>query len=72
MSADYASGSSALLAGEISDMRITAFAAVAVALGGCAIQRAQIAQDACVQIVGVADRLSVRSSSQDSPRPTLA
>ena len=53
MSADYASGSSALLAGEISDMRILAFAAVAVALGGCAIQRAQIAQDARVQMVGL-------------------
>lgn len=52
MSADYASGSSALLAGEISDMRILAFAAVAVALGGCVIQRAQIAQDARVQMVG--------------------
>ena len=30
-----------------------AFAAVAVALGGCAIQRAQVAQDARVQMVGM-------------------
>jgi hypothetical protein len=34
-------------------MRILAFVAVAVALGGCAIQRAQIAQDARVQMVGL-------------------
>jgi hypothetical protein len=39
--------------GEISNMRILAFVAVAVALGGCAIQRAQIAQDARVQMVGL-------------------
>jgi hypothetical protein len=39
--------------GEISNMRILAFVAVAVALSGCAIQRAQIAQDARVQMVGL-------------------
>jgi hypothetical protein len=39
--------------GEISNTRILAFVAVAVALGGCAIQRAQIAQDARVQMVGL-------------------
>ncbi len=34
-------------------MRILAFAAVAIILGGCAIQRARIARDARVQMFGL-------------------
>jgi outer membrane protein assembly factor BamE (lipoprotein component of BamABCDE complex) len=39
--------------GEITEMRILGIVALCAALGGCAFQRAQIAQDARAQMVGL-------------------